>query len=101
MSSPGFFYGDEDPAEAARTQMMAKLLQGGNQQGPFGGIGQAIQMKALQNRQGQQAYDKAPPAMANLSLPGVNGQPVQSQLSTKLPYMGPQGLSGLFNFGGR
>lgn len=103
MSSPGFFTGDQDPADMARTQMMASILQGKQQQGqqnPFGGIGNAIAMKALQNRQAQDAYNRAPPTTAALSIPGMTANDQLNTLSTKMPYMGPQGLSGLFNFGG-
>lgn len=93
--------GDDD---FAKNQMMANLLmgnqQGQQQQGAFAPIGNALMMKAMQNRQAQNAYDKAPPPMANLSLPGAGGQPVQSQLSAKMPYMGPKGISGLFGLGG-
>lgn len=99
----GFFYGDDTLADDARTRMMAQVLQGNQSQGqqsPFGGIGQALAMKAMQNRQAQKAYDNVAPITANLQLPGMNGQTVPSQLSIKMPYMGPQGLSGLFNFGG-
>jgi hypothetical protein len=100
MSGAGFFYG-EDPQQDAQ-QRMAMALMGGNkqQQGPFGGVGDAIQMKALQQRQAQNAYQKAPPVQATLPFQGASGAQQQTALSTKMPYMGPQGIAGLFGFGG-
>ncbi len=107
MSSMGITNGEWDhmPGMAlddVKARMMAQILQGRGlgQQDPFGGIGQAIAMKAMQNRQAQRAYEAAPPVTASIPFQGMNGQPQQTQLSQKLPYMGAKGISGLFNFGG-
>jgi len=98
MSSPGYFYGDEQNPQ----MKMASALMGGDKPGPFGGIGTAIQMKALQNRMAQNAYEKAPAATMQGTIPAFGGLPAQKTTVTapKMPYMGPQGLSGLFNLGG-
>lgn len=100
MSSPGYFYTDpnQDPNQTPQQRMAMAMM--GSKPGPFGGIGTAIEMKALQQRQDQNAYNQAPPISASVPFTGVNGQVQNTTVSSKLPYMGPQGLSGLFNLGG-
>ena len=95
----GFFYG-EDPQQDAQQRMAMALMGGNKQPGPFGGIGDALQMKAMSQRMAQNAYEKAPATQTALPFTGVNGTQQQTTLSDKLPYMGPKGLSGLFSFGG-
>jgi len=69
MSDPGFFSGDDD---YARQRMAAALVSGGNfggqqrQSDPFGSLGQALAMKAMQNRQMQNNYNNQPPPTANI-----------------------------------
>lgn len=63
MSSPGYFYGDQQTQQPSMQQQLAMALMnngGQQQQSPGASIGQAILMKSMQNRQAQQAYNQAP-----------------------------------------
>jgi hypothetical protein len=93
----GYFYSDGSQPDSKT--LMAQALMGNNN-GPFSGIGNALILKALQQKQAFNNYQNTPAPSANTTYQGMSG-PVSTTINSgQLPYMGPRGLSGLFSFGG-